>query len=401
MATGWAGLTESYAVEITPGLLERGLELEEGLGLELEYNQSPRYALARLLMRFGETERPRALLEELLARAAARGDEGSRAMGLWPLGLLDWFTGHWEQALEHVVAADQLSRQRTHGGGRHWLGRKAVLEADLGLVDAARISAEDTIAMAREFGSELSAIMGAGALGHLELAIGNLEAAGMHLRDLPGRLAAGGINDPTDPIWPDAIETLVALGELEQARSYLESYEANARRLGSPLAMEGVNRCRGLVTAAEGDVAAALAELELAVGEQPTPAWVFERARTLLCLGSMQRQVKQKRAARDALEQALATFEELGARLWAEKARAELRRISGRRRASEEVTETEERVAVLAGRGRSNKEIAAELHMSVHTVGAHLSRVYRKLGIRSRSELASRLAQRDSEATNV
>jgi DNA-binding NarL/FixJ family response regulator len=105
----------------------------------------------------------------------------------------------------------------------------------------------------------------------------------------------------------------------------------------------------------------------------------------------VRRQAQQRRAAREALELALANFEELGARLWAEKARAELARISGRRAASDELTETERRVTELAAQGRTNKEIAAELFMGVSTVEAHLSHVYRKLGIRSRTDLATRL----------
>ena len=157
-------------------------------------------------------------------------------------------------------------------------------------------------------------------------------------------------------------------------------------------------RCRGLLAAAEGDLDAAFDAFERSLSELAGLPYPFERGRTLLALGSAHRQAKQKRLAREALEQALAIFEELGARLWAEKARAELRRISGRR-PSEELTETEERVARLAAAGRMNKEIAAALFMSVHTVEAHLTRVYRKLGIRSRGQLSDRLAKPAGKAT--
>jgi DNA-binding CsgD family transcriptional regulator len=92
----------------------------------------------------------------------------------------------------------------------------------------------------------------------------------------------------------------------------------------------------------------------------------------------------------------LAIFEELEAPLWAEKANAELRRISGRAPASEELTETERLVAELAAQGRTNKEIAAELYMGLSTVEAHLSHVYRKLGVR-RAGLAARLASTENE----
>jgi DNA-binding NarL/FixJ family response regulator len=105
-----------------------------------------------------------------------------------------------------------------------------------------------------------------------------------------------------------------------------------------------------------------------------------------------QRRAKQKRAARESLQRALVLFDELGARLWAAKARDELARIGGRRSPAKELTETEQRVASHAAEGLSNKEIAATLYMSVHTVEAHLSRIYRKLGVRSRTQLGHRLA---------
>jgi DNA-binding CsgD family transcriptional regulator len=381
---------EEWAAEITPGLLDRGLEIEEGLGLELGYAQSPRLMLARLLMRLGEVDRARAMLEELTAKAAARGDEFSRAELMWYLSLVEWLAGRWQLAVDHAAAARELDAQRRTGGW--WLGRiKALIEADLGLVDEARSSAREGLAVALEDSMDTFAIVTLGVLGRIELALGNLEAADGYLRELPVRLLEGGLNDPSQPVWADAIETLVALGELERARAYLEAYDLHARRLGSPLAREGVLRCRGLLAAADGRLDAAVEVLERALSEQPEPAWPFERARTLLCLGTVRRQSLRKNAAREALEQALAAFEGLGARLWAEKARAELGRISGRAPPSGELTETERRVAELAARGRSNKEIAAELFMGVSTVEAHLSRVYRKLGVR-RAGLAARLA---------
>jgi DNA-binding CsgD family transcriptional regulator len=234
-------------------------------------------------------------------------------------------------------------------------------------------------------------IIGAlGVLGRLELELGNLQTAGDHLRDLPARLLAGEMNDPTLPVWADAIETLVGLGELDRARSYLEPYEASARRVGSPYALAAAMRCRGLFLAAVGDLRAAESVLERSLVD--AERFPLERGRTLLCLGTVRRQTQQKRAARDAFEHALAIFEELGARLWSEQARAGLRRISGRAPATDELTETEQRVAELAARGRTNREIAGELFMGVSTVEAHLSRVYRKLDIRSRAELGGQMA---------
>jgi DNA-binding CsgD family transcriptional regulator len=101
------------------------------------------------------------------------------------------------------------------------------------------------------------------------------------------------------------------------------------------------------------------------------------------------------------IEEALHEFEGLGARLWADRAREELTRISGRRPATGELTATETELAALAAEGLANKEIAAALNMSVHTVEGHLTRIYRKLDIRSRAALASRLTTtRDPEPTS-
>ena len=395
----YAGQAETYYAEFTPGLLERGIEIEERLGLDPEWNYSPRYAFARRLMRMGEIDRARAILEEMEAQTLERGDENSRVMILWPLSMVDWLAGRWQEALERAAAAYEATEQTQHPHARGWVGRaKALIEADLGLVEEARASAEEALSFSLASSSQMFTIGAEGALGRLELALGNLEAAGRYLRALPGRLLAGGMKDPTLTVWADTIETLVALGELEQARAYLEPYELHARRIGSQLAIEGVLRCRGLLAAAEDDRIASFEEFESALVGQLDPPWPMERARTLLCLGVVRRQAQQKKAAREALEQALAIFEQLGARLWADKTRAELARISGRRAPSDELTETEALVAALAAAGRSNKEIATELYMGVSTVEAHLSRVYRKFGIRSRTELAGRAVREGDPA---
>jgi DNA-binding CsgD family transcriptional regulator len=397
---GRIGMVEAYAAEVSPGLLERGAEIEERNGLVLEYTNSPLYALTRLRMRMGETERSRAVLEALEAKAAARGDEHSHVMLLWTLAMLEWSAGRWPQALGHCMAAYELTEQSQYPHALAWVGRiKALIEADLGLVDEARSSIAEGLAFTRATGNEFSTIHCLSALGRLELAVGDLEAAGAHLRELPARLLAGGINDPTIPVWADAIETLVALGELPRARAYLDSYESNSLRLGSPWARAAAGRCRGLLATAEGDLEAAFSAYAGAIDALGAGNFPFELGRTLLCLGSARRRARHKRLARDALEEASAIFEDLGALLWVPKAESELRRISGRRRASvEDLTEMESRVAALAAGGRSNKEIAAALFVSVHTVSAHLSRVYGKLGIRSRVQLAGRLGATDNAA---
>jgi DNA-binding CsgD family transcriptional regulator len=117
----------------------------------------------------------------------------------------------------------------------------------------------------------------------------------------------------------------------------------------------------------------------------------FEQARTLLSFGAGQRRAKQKTAARKTLDQARAIFETLGAALWTEKTRAELARIGGRAPSQGALTPTERRISELVAEGRSNKDVAATLFLSPKTVEAHLGNVFRKLDVRSRSQLTRQL----------
>jgi DNA-binding CsgD family transcriptional regulator len=165
--------------------------------------------------------------------------------------------------------------------------------------------------------------------------------------------------------------------------------------MGRGLELATAQRGRGLVLAAQGDLTAAHAALRQSLAAHERLGWPFERARTLLSLGVVLRRGKHRRAARETLHEALAVFDQLGARLWSAKTTGELARIGGRVSAGDSLTASERRVAYLVAEGRSNRQVADELFLSVKTVATHLTSVYAKLGVRSRTELARHL--RDSE----
>lgn len=386
------GHAETYAASPTPGLVERGAEIEGRLGTGLGHLDSPRFTLARRLLLSGEVGRADAALQKLEADAAARGDDYSQNLILWHRSLAQWAAGRLRLALELADRAQELGGQIQKWHESAWVGRvRALVEADLGLADEARASALQGIARAQELSLDMYEALSRSTLGRVELVSGNLEAAGVQLSDLADRLFAAGLNDPALPLWADIFETLVGLGELRRARVYVRRHEQAANAIMNPWAVAVGARCRGLIAAAEGDFPSAFSAMEQALDNLDGLELPLEHARTLLRFGVVRRRANQKRAAREALEQAIAIFEEAAARPWADKARAELARIAGRRASSNELTETEHRVAELAAAGRSNKEIAAELFMGLSTVEAHLSRVYRKLGIRSRASLGSHL----------
>jgi DNA-binding CsgD family transcriptional regulator len=398
VAIAQVGGLETRIGGFTPGLLERGAEIEKRLPRPLEHYQSPRDVLARRLARWGGLEQARAILEELEAAATARGDEGSSAFLQWRLATLEWLAGRWQRALTHAVLAQELSRHSGKVTCAWSQCQRVMIESDLGLTDEARLSLEDALAAAGPTADASLALFCRGASARLELVLGNLEVAAQQLRGVSDMLRPGELYDPTDAIWSDAVEVLIALGEVDQARVIVEWQQAQASRLGACLALGAAARGKGLLATLDGDLAEAVAAFEISLRE--LAVYPFERARTLLALGTTHRKARRKRAARETLEDALALFEKLGARLWAEKARSELRRISGRR-PSHGLTDTEQRVAALAAQGSSNKEIAAALYMSEHTVAAHLTHLYRKLGVRSRAALAHRIATSGQETVKL
>jgi DNA-binding NarL/FixJ family response regulator len=279
--------------------------------------------------------------------------------------------------------------------GVNWhesLHARAVLDAHRGRVDRALPAARELVADAEDGRSLLYLVRSLSVLGFIELSRGDLNAARAALERAADAAAALGIGEPgLLRCVPDCAETLAALGDPDRAERLIDRYDAQAEKLGREWARATADRCRGLVSAARGDLAEAIVVLERAAAGHRRSPMPFELGRTLLALGTAQRRARRRRAARESLTEALGIFDDLGAPLWGDRTRAELSRIGGRTPAGERLTPTEARIAALVADGMTNREAAAELVVAVHTIEAALTRVYVKLGVRSRTELARKL----------
>jgi DNA-binding CsgD family transcriptional regulator len=332
---------------------------------------------------------------EVLHRDAVdRGDEHSLPFILFHLARVELLGGDWVRARRHARECHETARRSGQASERPYAHAiEALVEAHFGLVEAARAKIDEGLSLARQTGGEPAALEMLAARGFLELSLGDAGRAERTLDEVAAATERTGLRDPAlFRFHGDAVEAKVALGRRDEAGTLLDELDRRAAALDRAWVRMVARRGRGLLSAALGDVDAARRALEDALGREDV-GQPFERARTLLVLGTVQRRAKQKRAARDALGGALATFEQLGAELWAARTRAELARIGGRAPASG-LTPTEERVATLIAAGRTYREAADELFISPKTVQWNLSKVYRKLGIRSRAELPTRLAAR-------
>jgi DNA-binding CsgD family transcriptional regulator len=229
------------------------------------------------------------------------------------------------------------------------------------------------------------------ALGFLELTLGDIDAAVGQLETVQRRLATSGLEEPTIVPWvPDLIEAYVRDGRIDDARRLLLEFEVQADRTRSPVARAAAARCRGLVDAAFDDAFESALNLH---AQRPMP---FEQARTHLAYGQRLRRDKRRAQARDQLRRARDGFAQLGATVWSTQAEDELRAAGGRRRQTtgDGLTAQELRVVDAIQRGMSNREVAAELFLSPRTIDFHLRQIYRKLGVRSRTQLVAATAPR-------
>jgi DNA-binding CsgD family transcriptional regulator len=378
-------------------------EMDEALALERALPEwplmdGPTNAIAYQLWSSGDLDSARLVMHEYWEALHARSDP-EEAVALWHLTFLEWRAGNWELAAQHL--ADSLSLTNQAGRAGMWPAQEApatAIAAHQGRIDEAREQAEHAAAEAAEQGIHIAESGHRWVLGFIELSLGNPAAALEHLRRSHQIRDMFMLEPGMRLELADTLEALIAVGELDEAERILIPWEERASVLDRAWALAWLARCRGLLLAARGDLQGAFREFDRALAEHARSADPFHHARTLLALGVTQRRSKRRGAARTTLEEAREIFKRLGAPLWADRAQAELARIGGRAPSRGELTEGERRIALLVAKGYTNREVATELSLTVHTVETVLSRTYRKLGVRSRVELAREFGRETGEA---
>jgi DNA-binding CsgD family transcriptional regulator len=383
-------------------LLDRALTLEEpGAFLTpVLVAWHPWINFASLLIYVEEFETARARLEAMLRRAIDGGDEGSIPELRFWLGELECRAGNFELAKLHAFegyeAALEVGQQLMVA---QLSSTKALAHGHLGEQEEARAAAEQGLAMATKLESAPPKIRNLAALGFLELSSGDAASACAHLGTALDVARSTGYREPGQFVFlGNLIESLIAAGQHAEAASLVDELDEQGQRLGRGWALVNAARGRALLAAAEGRLENASAAIDDALRHQSRLPMPFEQARTLVVKGAIDRRTKRKRAAREALAEGLVLFEELDAKLWADRARAELARVSGRATTGAALTPTELRVARLVAEGYSNKEVAAALFVTVKAVEKSLSSVYRKLDVRSRAQLIRRASGADGLA---
>ena len=313
-------------------------------------------------------------------------DEPRSARALWGLSWVEFWAGRWELAAEHAARAHDISIQY----GLEWPQDHlpiAVIAVHRGRLELARTHSQRALELVEEVSARVLPQHRA-VLGLVALWSGDPSGADKWLGEADRGAAKIGWGEPSVRWWTsDYAELLLELGHIEEAVRVVDVWEEDAARVAREWVFGHVSRSRGLIAAAQGEVNQAASLLQRAVEQHQDVGDPYGRARALLALGVVRRRARQKRAAREAIGAALSGFEELGAATWVEKARGELGSIGGRTR-EEGLTAAEQRVADLVAEGRTNREVAAALFLGERTVASHLTHIYAKLGIRSRTELA-------------
>jgi DNA-binding CsgD family transcriptional regulator len=300
------------------------------------------------------------LLATRLADVACETLERIGAQQAWPVtfawrSLVDAHLGRLERARSTI---DRTIAEQVSDGSRFWL---AVLESVSGFV-AHAASDEDTAERA---------------VGRMRALMGSIGVA-----ELLGDRSEGYL-----------VEVRVSRGDLEGAREAVQRLEARHRALPRAWTAIALQRGRALLLAADGELGGALDALD-ATDPADLRRLPFEHGWTLLARGRILRRMRERIRAAAALREARDRFVAVGGLPWIVAADHELARVGLRHRSPNELTATELEVARLAARGLSNREMAEAAFVSPKTIEANLSRIYRKLGIRSRAELGGWVRER-------
>jgi DNA-binding CsgD family transcriptional regulator len=391
----------------TPGVdrLAEAIALQDqmmahGSWTEASVYTTPRSMLGLELMWSGRLGEARETFQRELEEYERHAMYTVRQEVLCYLAELECRAGRWETAVD--LAEEAMETVIESGQAATWshvaLFNQALPAAYLGRIEDARAWASEGVRLALVNDDAFNASWNRAVLGFLELSTGDATRAYEALEPVVAFLEYMDAAEPSIiPCVPDAVEALVTLGRPDKAETLVDRLERQGAALDRPWARACAWRGRSMIAAARRDLEAAEAAAVQALDEHERTEQPFDTARSLLVLGQVQRRRKQKRSARTSLERARDTFSTLRAPLWTRRVDDELARIGGRPPAPFELTTTERRVADLVGEGRTNREVANALFMSPSTVQAHLKRIYRKLGVRSRTELAARVDQEPAE----
>lgn len=336
----------------------------------------------------GDLDAAERVLKTELAAYEGRGRYVARDEILCYLAHLELRAGRWDQAARHAEECLEIGEESGHHRGRGQnLVPRAWLAALRGDLEAAERDAREGLALSREYADSLAGAGCRAVLGLADLSQDRAESAAAHLLEAVTFLRRTATPEPAVlPVVADALEALVQAGRLDEAGSIVDDDRLMGRLAGHPaprlIALRGLAEYR----AALGDLDGAADALQEALATEVLRSWPFDRARTVLAAGVLERRRKHRAEARPLMEEAVTGLETLGAPRWAARARVELGRL-GAGVDGAELSPTEQRMVELVLAGLTNREAAAALFVSVKTVEANLSRVYRKLGVRSRSEL--------------
>ncbi|MFF4384935.1 AAA family ATPase [Kitasatospora sp. NPDC001547] len=367
--------------------LERALSLPRTAPVTV--NTTPEHLAARHALFDDRPEQARTTLLPLLVQAQRTGDTEATVDLLRSLAETELRTGRCAKALDYAHRAQTLT-DRTALSPAPACYTSALVEGAARDTGAALAHARRGIDASRHEGNKVFLSRNLFALGHLLLTADRPKEALEALEEVRALEERQQVRDPSVLRWhADLAEALLAVGRHDEADDLLADTHRTATELGRTSVLPALERARALLDAARGDHGTAARRLtDAAERLRDLP---IERGRTLLALSHTERRARRRASARTAAQKAADLFTTHGAHPWAEAAAHALHRLepgSADAGARPRLTGAEERCARLAAAGASNRDIASALTVSVKTVEATLTRVYRKLDVHSRVQLA-------------